>query len=433
MKYTTEQQCDDVIFASYLSKPHARQGLDQDIRDPQIISSLIKRANIPVPNLPTIAITGSKGKGSTSIYASYLLSQHGEKVGLLTSPNYRSHRERIRIDGFAISQADYIRIVTQLAPHIIAHDEAISNQKYISPNGIFLCVALQYWHEQGITARVLEAGRGGRFDDIAVITHQITVITNIYHEHLANFGTTQQDIAWHKVGLLHPNNTLITGHIPEDCQDVIQQEVTHKQASWEQLNHDFSYIQHENIITITNNENTTTHTLNTSATYQAHNLTLAHVAVSQLLQQPTPSTHISVNTFGRVQHIPHEKTIFLDGAINRESAQHFLDSTLPHSPPSRVLITTLPHDKDYAGVFDVFLPHVDALIMLELGHGYLHYDVQAKHYAEQLNIPIHTVDSLANAISQANTYSSWWIVGTQSLVRETLDYFDVNLESLYGD
>src|SRR3989338_5880095 len=51
----------------------------------------------PQRGLKCLHIAGSKGKGSTCVFAAYILRKAGFRVGLYTSPHLIDCRERIRI------------------------------------------------------------------------------------------------------------------------------------------------------------------------------------------------------------------------------------------------------------------------------------------------------------------------------------------------
>ncbi|MDR2379378.1 MAG: dihydrofolate synthase, partial [Bifidobacteriaceae bacterium] len=55
-----------------------------------------------------IHVAGTNGKTSTARIAESLLRAHGLRTGLFTSPHLTSARERIAIDGQAISRSDFL-------------------------------------------------------------------------------------------------------------------------------------------------------------------------------------------------------------------------------------------------------------------------------------------------------------------------------------
>ncbi len=69
-----------------------RPGLD-------VMSALLDALGHPEQRFPALHVTGSKGKGSVATMAQTILTAHGLRTGLYTSPHLESYRERMRVDG----------------------------------------------------------------------------------------------------------------------------------------------------------------------------------------------------------------------------------------------------------------------------------------------------------------------------------------------
>ena len=63
------------------------------------MESLMSRLGDPQKRVPTVHVTGTKGKGSTSAMIASILSTCGFSVGLFTSPHLHTMRERIQVCG----------------------------------------------------------------------------------------------------------------------------------------------------------------------------------------------------------------------------------------------------------------------------------------------------------------------------------------------
>ncbi|MEL6271985.1 MAG: Mur ligase family protein, partial [Chloroflexota bacterium] len=216
----TEPDASNLIFASYERKATRLKGYDQHTRTLSGMRQLFERAGINVSGFPIITVTGSKGKGSTSIAAAALLQGAGLRVGLLTSPHYLSLRERIRVNGTALPSDDYARIITEMAPALQSVDAALPDDQYLSPTGLFLAVAMRHFEEQHVTAAVLEVGRGGRYDDVSLIENRVACFTPITGEHLDKLGPTVADVTWHKTGIIKPGSVVVSA---TQSPDVAQQ------------------------------------------------------------------------------------------------------------------------------------------------------------------------------------------------------------------
>ena len=63
------------------------------------IEALLDGLGRPERSLSIIHVAGSKGKGSTCLFAESILLELGERVGTFTSPHLESWVERFRVDG----------------------------------------------------------------------------------------------------------------------------------------------------------------------------------------------------------------------------------------------------------------------------------------------------------------------------------------------
>ena len=91
------------------------------------IKNFLDSIGNPHDGLKCLHIAGTKGKGSTSAFLTYILREAGYKVGLYTSPHLSDFRERIRILGpqrlpgdfeGMISRRDLARLVKRSKPVI---------------------------------------------------------------------------------------------------------------------------------------------------------------------------------------------------------------------------------------------------------------------------------------------------------------------------
>ena len=104
--------------------------------------------------VPAILIIGSKGKGTATAAATSALAKNAT-VGTITSPPLRHNRERIRINGRAISHAEYA-CLSEIAHTAIDTLPPVTDG-YLPPSGIYTQVGIAYLLQQGV-----DAGRGQR-------------------------------------------------------------------------------------------------------------------------------------------------------------------------------------------------------------------------------------------------------------------------------
>ena len=199
------------IFQTRRRLDKAPRGLDEYTRDTAPTRRLLGRAGLPKQQRESIVITGSRGKGSASAITAKLLSAMGRRPGTITSPHLVHWNERIRVAGRMIPSRDFSAHPARAAAAYRRRNcWAGSQHQYLSPQGIFLAIALRWFDEQRADIAVLEVGRGGRFDDIAVVPNQLALFTPIMLEHTALLGASLARIAWHKAGIIQPGGAAIS-------------------------------------------------------------------------------------------------------------------------------------------------------------------------------------------------------------------------------
>jgi dihydrofolate synthase/folylpolyglutamate synthase len=163
-----------------------------------------------------VAVVGSKGKGTAATFASAALTAAGLRVGTLTSPGLRSNRERIRVDGQAISRRDYQALVGEVAATLGRVADLLPDDGYLSPSGLFTLSGLRHFAGCGCDAVVLEAGMGGASDEISLVVPGVVVVTPILSEHIGVLGDTVAEIAAEKAGIIAAGTGDVVAALQED-------------------------------------------------------------------------------------------------------------------------------------------------------------------------------------------------------------------------
>ncbi len=166
----------------------------------------------PENKFKSIHVAGTNGKGSTSHALAAILQDAGYKVGLYTSPHLKSFTERIRINGKEIPQEAVIQFV---ARHKGFMEE-------ISPSFFEMTVvmAFDFFAHENVDIAVVEVGMGGRLDSTNVITPLLSIITNIGLDHVQFLGTTLEEIAGEKAGIIKDGVPVIIGQTQQETSSV---------------------------------------------------------------------------------------------------------------------------------------------------------------------------------------------------------------------
>ena len=166
--------------------------------------------------LPAMVVVGSKGKATAATYASASLAAAGFRVGTISSPPIVTNRERIRLNGVAIGLAEYEALANVVedrhsclsppsspsAKQRQAGVPVLHDDGYLSPAGLYMIAGLHWLQRQACDVFVVEAGMGGRSDEVSLLAPRVVAVTPIFGEHLGVLGHTVADIAEEKLGVI---------------------------------------------------------------------------------------------------------------------------------------------------------------------------------------------------------------------------------------
>lgn len=187
--------------------------------------TLLEQVNQPQKGLKYIHITGTNGKGSTGALFTSVLRKAGLDVGVFTSPHLEIVNERIRINDAYIEDEEFIRLVEEIEPIVLALEEEMNEKFYAFE--LLTTVAFLYFQEKQPDIVVLEAGIGGRLDSTNVIDEaEVSVITSIGLDHMKVLGETKEKIMAEKVQILKEDGDLIVGPIEESLQVIAEKQAT---------------------------------------------------------------------------------------------------------------------------------------------------------------------------------------------------------------
>lgn len=170
------------------------------------IEKLLSLLGNPHRKLRCVHIAGTNGKGSTAAFLHSILTRSGYRAGLFISPHLINFTERIRINNTEIARKRVAQLATRIRNMCIS-----ANLENITFFEFTTALAFQYFAEEKADPVVIETGMGGRLDATNVVNPFATIITSVSLEHQLYLGTTLQQIAAEKAGIVKKNTPLITG------------------------------------------------------------------------------------------------------------------------------------------------------------------------------------------------------------------------------
>jgi dihydrofolate synthase/folylpolyglutamate synthase len=175
---------------------------------------MLVAAGDPHAAYPTIHVGGTNGKGSVAAVVESVLRHDGRRTGLYTSPHLVDFRERIRIDGALIGEAELLAAARSLWPAI--EREAPS---FFEAATVIGFLAMQ---RAAVEVAVVEVGMGGRLDSTNVVDPDVTVITNVARDHAQYLGEDLASIAAEKAGIIKPGVAVVTGETDPAVRAVLE-------------------------------------------------------------------------------------------------------------------------------------------------------------------------------------------------------------------
>lgn len=427
----TMHDAENLIYQSYLrGHPHITKTKDEEVRKPYLTRKLLDLLQNPDSGEKYVLVTGSKGKGSTSMMLASLLQCYGLKVGLFTSPHLIRFNERIRLNGKPIADEDFIRLSTKMLPAFSAIEKDLSPTEYQGPVGLALAIAVMYFKENKTDINIIECGRGGKYDDTNVLSNEGAVLTSMMEEHTRQLGPTIYDIVNHKLGIVkEETKSVIIGKQEPFLKEYIFEQLKGFAGELHLYDKDFSadHIKVDksgiSFNLKTSNASYSKVTLPLLGSFQAYNAATALSACETILHQPYKEDSIK-NCFrqlewpGRCEIVSHNPTVIVDGAINRESAQYVKEVIQSFENNKVISIVGVPQDKDYKGVIEIVTSFSEKVFISKPDISHLTFPADALSYAKTIHDNVEETEWLADAVNlvKNDSFDILLIIGTQTFI-----------------
>jgi dihydrofolate synthase/folylpolyglutamate synthase len=184
--------------------------------DLQSLTRLLDCIGDPQSDYRSIHIAGTNGKGGVAHFASVLAARGGSSVGTYLSPDLGDLCERIQVN---LAQISRERLNLEL----------LSLRRISEAFGIcgltkfeaLTAVALAVFSLEGVELGVIEVGMGGAWDATNVVHADVAVISSVGLDHQEYLGSTVEEIAKVKAGIIKPDSVVVVGAVSESVESVI--------------------------------------------------------------------------------------------------------------------------------------------------------------------------------------------------------------------
>ncbi len=189
-------------------------GAKLGLENPRKLAAL---AGNPQDGLRFIHVAGTNGKGSTCAMLDSVCRGAGLKVGLFTSPHLVEFRERIRINGEMIPEAELVREVTAVQGLL----ERLPSTNRPTFFEVVVVIALNWFARNGCDLVIWETGLGGRLDATNIVNPLACVIARIGLDHQKWLGGSLPEIAREKAGIIKPGVPVIHDAADPETMEVV--------------------------------------------------------------------------------------------------------------------------------------------------------------------------------------------------------------------
>jgi len=331
------------------------------------LQSFLARIANPHLRYPVVHVTGTSGKGSTSVAIAAILGAAGKKVGLYTSPYLQSATEKLQIGGRLIDPDEFADLVDELLA--LAADWGEGPLSYAE---FWFALAALAFAKNQVDVAVIEVGAGGRLDATNLVRPAVSVITSIGLDHTETLGSTIAEIAWHKAGIIKPGAPVVTGVSDPEAFAAITAEARQTGSDVIQvlIGRDFEILEADVDCVRWQDARGRTFSTGMPGRFQAGNAALAVAAVERL-HDVVVSDHAirgglrSARLPGRFEVVQREPLVVLDGAHNPEKIAA-LAAELPRLVRSQGRLLAVVGSlaaKDHLAIIGAIASQIDALVL----------------------------------------------------------------------
>ena len=323
----------------------------------------------PDENMKIVHVAGTNGKGSVCSYISTVLTKADYSVGLFTSPHLVSLNERFAIDNKPISQGVFAEVFAETIRRVMEYDDDGYFPTYFE---LLFFVAMILYDVYPVDYLILETGLGGRLDATNSVTKPvISIITEIGYDHMEYLGTSLEEIAAEKAGIIKKGVPVVFYDRRKECSDVIKKtalELESRAIAVEAKNiEDATFVRDEGgnkYIAFSYKSLYDKYAglkLATEALYQTQNAAVAVTALEILKDAGAAITELDIREgllsarwSGRMEEM--RPGVYVDGAHNIDGVEAFLDSVSRiECQGKKHLVFGIMSDKLYKDIISMIL------------------------------------------------------------------------------
>ncbi len=373
------------------------------------IRQLCRRLGDPQDSLKFVHIAGTNGKGSVLAYVSTILREAGYKTGRYISPAVMDYRERFQIDGRMIPKTQLGRC---LEPVKEAAEQMVRDgYPHPTPFEVETAAAFLYFLNNRCDIVVLETGMGGRLDATNVVrTAVCTVFSSISMDHMAMLGSSLEEIAAQKAGIIKERCPVVSCRQKEEAMQVIEREAAQHgctltvgdvslagQVRYGLTKQRFHYGKYKNL------------EISMAGKYQIANAVLSVEVIEALRGAGFPVSENALREglrkaewTGRFEIIGKKPLFIVDGAHNEDGAAKLAESVQFYFSDKKVIfIMGILADKEYDKIIGLTAPLAEQIITVTPHNARALDGYELARAVREVHPVVTAADSLQEAVEMA--------------------------------
>jgi dihydrofolate synthase/folylpolyglutamate synthase len=325
---------------------------------------------------PVIHLTGTNGKTSTSRMIDTLLRALDLRTGRFTSPHLEQINERITIDGEPLTDQEFVGAFNDVAPYTHLVDAAQPHP--LSFFETIVAMAYAAFADAPVDVAIVEVGMGGAWDATNVADGTVAVVTPIGVDHAVYLGSSAEQIALEKAGIIKPGATAVLAEQLPGPAEVLLRRCAEVEAVAVREGLEFGVVSR---VPAVGGQLLTLRGLNGQyddvflplyGSHQAQNAVTALAAVEAFLGDEPLDDELVRDAFsratspGRLEIIRRSPMILLDAAHNPAGAEATADALADSFAFSPLIgVIGVMADKEYEGVLAAFEPHLAHVVVTQ--------------------------------------------------------------------
>ncbi len=367
-----------------------------------------------------VHLAGTNGKTSTARVVERLVREHDLRTGRFTSPHLVDITERISIDGDPISHAAFVRAWDDVEPVVSIVDEraAERGEPRLSFFEVLTLMAFAAFADAPVDVAVIETGLGGTWDTTNVVQPDVAVITPVSMDHETWLGSTLEEIAGQKAGIIKHGATVVLGKQEEEAGAVLLAKAAAERVTVVREGFDFGV---EDRTLAVGGQQVSLRTrgglyadvfLPLHGAHQAENAAVALSAAEALLALPggtlspglVEAAFADVSSPGRLEVLRTSPLILADAAHNPAGAQALATAIAEAFTLSRLVgVVAVMADKDVEGVLQALEPVLAEVVVTRSSSARGMEPAELAELAEDVfgEDRVHVVERLDQAVATA--------------------------------